>query len=88
MKEWGFVFPEVIASRTVCYVYPDVTYDIVSEEVENQVLKNGSATLLPTVDFYHMLMIGFSRDKDFLLQTRISKQLAGNVRAGKECKPE
>ena len=79
LNEWGFDFPPVLRDKVDGFVPLDLYQDMVTVDVEHQVLHNNSALMMPRVDYYNMLLVKFSKDREFLQQTRLSKNVAGNV---------
>ena len=57
----------------------DFAVDYVPPSAEDAVLSEGAAFLMGKTRYYNLKYVSGSKDRAFLLQTRISKDIAGEV---------
>ena len=76
-----FQFSKELIQKLEIVIYPNLGRgDPVPKEVEKEILEGGAAFMLGKQGYYHVQQMKNSVDRRFLQRTRLSKNLAGNVR--------
>ena len=76
----GFNFPEGMFDKIKIVPIVDIEFDVISEEVERDVLENNAAVMVGRPEFYHYQLLKGSKDNALLKQSRMSKDIVGGVK--------